>query len=93
MLQLVYTVILARLLGPEPFGLVAAAWAVIGLTTLVGSFGFGPIRDRYLDSFRKYIEEFEDSCLTYNLDYFRISTSQPLANALAAYLHKRELFR
>ena len=40
-LQIVYTVILARLLGPEPFGLVAAAWVVIGLTQLVGSFGFG----------------------------------------------------
>jgi O-antigen/teichoic acid export membrane protein len=40
-LQFVYTVILARLLGPEPFGLAAAAWTVIGLPLLVGSFGFG----------------------------------------------------
>ena len=40
-LQLVYVVILARLLGPAPFGLIAAAWVVLGFAQLVGTFGFG----------------------------------------------------
>ena len=51
------------------------------------------VRDQYLRSFKSYLEGFESSCLSHNLDYFRITTSQPLANALASYLHKRELFR
>lgn len=39
--QLAYTVILARLLGPAPFGLVAAAWVILGFAQLVATFGFG----------------------------------------------------
>ena len=39
--QLAIGVILARLLGPEPFGLVAIAWFVVGLGTLISDLGFG----------------------------------------------------
>jgi PST family polysaccharide transporter len=39
--QLAIGVLLARLLGPEPFGLVAMAWIVIGLGNLVADFGLG----------------------------------------------------
>jgi len=39
--QLVIGVLLARLLGPEPFGLVAIAWFVIGLGNLISDLGFG----------------------------------------------------
>ena len=39
--QLVIGIILARLLGPEPFGLVAIAWFVVGLGTLIADLGFG----------------------------------------------------
>jgi lipopolysaccharide exporter len=38
----IITVVLARLLGPEPFGLLAAAWLVIGLANLVADLGLGP---------------------------------------------------
>lgn len=40
--SIVITVVLARLLGPEPFGLVAVAWLVIGLGNLVADLGMGP---------------------------------------------------
>lgn len=39
--SMVLMVVLARLLGPEPFGLVAAAWLVIGLANLVADLGLG----------------------------------------------------
>jgi O-antigen/teichoic acid export membrane protein len=39
--QLVIGVLLARLLGPEPFGLVAIAWFVVGLGNLISDLGFG----------------------------------------------------
>ncbi|MBE0446821.1 MAG: lipopolysaccharide biosynthesis protein [Actinobacteria bacterium] len=39
--QMLIGVVLARLLGPEPFGLVAVSWIVIGLGGLVSDFGFG----------------------------------------------------
>jgi lipopolysaccharide exporter len=39
--QFAVVVVLARILGPEPFGLVAAAWLVIGLGNLVADFGLG----------------------------------------------------
>ncbi len=39
--QFAIVVVLARILGPEPFGLVAAAWLVIGLGNLVADFGLG----------------------------------------------------
>jgi O-antigen/teichoic acid export membrane protein len=38
--QFVMGVVLARMLGPEPMGIVAAAWIVIGLGNLVADFGF-----------------------------------------------------
>lgn len=41
--QLVIVTVLARILGPEPFGLVAAAWLVISLGNLVADFGFGAV--------------------------------------------------
>lgn len=37
--QLVIGIMLARLLGPEPFGLVAIAWLVLGLGNLLADFG------------------------------------------------------
>jgi len=39
--QMLIGIVLARLLGPEPFGLVAVSWLVIGLGGLVSDFGFG----------------------------------------------------
>src|SRR5258707_10266234 len=40
--SLIITIVLARLLGPEPFGLVAAGWLVIGLANLVADLGLAP---------------------------------------------------
>lgn len=37
--QFVLGIILARLLGPEPFGLVAIAWLILGLGNLIADFG------------------------------------------------------
>ena len=37
--QFVIGILLARLLGPEPFGLVAIAWLLLGLGNLVADFG------------------------------------------------------
>jgi len=37
--QFIFGIILARLLGPEPFGLVAIAWLILGLGNLVADFG------------------------------------------------------
>lgn len=39
--QLVIGIVLARLLGPEPFGLVAIAWVVVGFGGLIADLGFG----------------------------------------------------
>jgi PST family polysaccharide transporter len=39
--QLAILVVLTRLLGPQPFGLVAVAWLVVGFGNLVADFGFG----------------------------------------------------
>ena len=38
--QILIGIVLARILGPEPFGLVAIAWIVISLGYLVADFGF-----------------------------------------------------
>lgn len=38
-LQFILGILLARLLGPEPFGMVAIAWLILGLGNLVGDFG------------------------------------------------------
>ena len=51
------------------------------------------VRERYLNAFHKYLDDFQGSCVNDNIEYFRFSTSQSLANILAAYLHKREIFR
>jgi lipopolysaccharide exporter len=37
--QMAVSIVLARLLGPVPFGLVAVAWLVIGLCNLIADFG------------------------------------------------------
>lgn len=37
--QLAIGIVLARLLGPEPFGLVAIAWLILGLGNLLADFG------------------------------------------------------
>jgi O-antigen/teichoic acid export membrane protein len=39
--QFLIGVVLARLLGPEPFGIVALAWMIVGLGRLVADLGFG----------------------------------------------------
>jgi len=39
--QFVIGIVLARLLGPQPFGIVAVAWLVIGIANLVADMGFG----------------------------------------------------
>lgn len=39
--QLAIGAVLARLLGPEPFGLVAVSWLLISLGNLIADFGFG----------------------------------------------------
>ena len=39
--SIVITVVLARVLGPEPFGLAAAAWLVIGFGNLIADLGMG----------------------------------------------------
>lgn len=39
--QILIGIVLARILGPTPFGLVAIAWLVISLCNLVADFGFG----------------------------------------------------
>jgi O-antigen/teichoic acid export membrane protein len=39
--QFLVGVLLARLLGPEPFGIVALAWMIVGLGRLVADLGFG----------------------------------------------------
>lgn len=39
--QILIGIVLARLLGPKPFGQVAVAWLVIGFGNLVSDFGFG----------------------------------------------------
>ena len=38
-LQFFLGILLARILGPEPFGIVAIAWLVLGVGNLVGDFG------------------------------------------------------
>lgn len=37
--QFILGIVLARMLGPEPFGLVAIAWLILGLGNLVADFG------------------------------------------------------
>ena len=39
--QLVIGIVLARLLGPEPFGLIAIAWLILGLGSLIAESGLG----------------------------------------------------
>jgi O-antigen/teichoic acid export membrane protein len=39
--QFVIGILLARLLGPEPFGIVAVAWIILGIGNLFADMGFG----------------------------------------------------
>src|SRR4051812_45753644 len=39
--QFVIGILLARLLGPEPFGIVAVAWIILGIGNLFADLGFG----------------------------------------------------
>lgn len=39
--QFVIGILLARLLGPEPFGIVAVAWMILGIGNLFADLGFG----------------------------------------------------
>lgn len=39
--QLFIGILLARLLGPEPFGIVALAWLILGVGSLISDLGFG----------------------------------------------------
>ncbi len=49
------------------------------------------VRERYLRAFRAYLQAFEGFCFRDNIDYNRTTTTQSLANLLAAYLHRREM--
>jgi uncharacterized protein (DUF58 family) len=51
------------------------------------------VRARYRQAFGDYLKELEDFCTGGGIDYERLSTSQPLAGALAAYLHRREMLQ
>jgi uncharacterized protein (DUF58 family) len=51
------------------------------------------VRERYLDAFQAYLGDFKGFCMETGIDYQLLSTRDPLANALAAYLHRREQIR
>lgn len=51
------------------------------------------VRERYRRRIDAFLSELEGVCARGDLDYLRMRTSQPLANALAAYLHRRETLR
>ena len=51
------------------------------------------VRERYLSDFQEYLEGFKGFCRKTGIDYQKVSTKDPLASALAAYLHCREQIR
>jgi PST family polysaccharide transporter len=88
MSQFLIGVLLARLLGPGPFGIVALAWMVLGLGRLVADLGFGaalvqratlsPIEQRFI--------------FTCQMGFALVLTGAGClsAGAIAAYFHKPE---
>ncbi len=51
------------------------------------------VRDKYVDSFKRFLKDFEDFCWKDNVDHNRITTSSSLMTFLSAFLHRRETFR
>lgn len=51
------------------------------------------VRDQYVEQLNAYLRDLEKFCLDANIDYQRMRTSNPLANALSAYLSRREIFQ
>ncbi len=51
------------------------------------------VRQKYLHSFKKFMSNFESFCWKNDIDVEQIATSSSLVNILAAFLHRRELYR
>jgi O-antigen/teichoic acid export membrane protein len=86
--QFAIGVILARILGPEPFGIVALAWMVLGLGRLFADLGFGAAVVQ-----RKTLSEQELRFIfTCQLGFAVFLTGAGLlcADAIAAYFHRPE---
>jgi PST family polysaccharide transporter len=84
--QFLIGVILARLLGPEPFGIVALAWMVVGLGRLVADLGFGAAlvqRATLSEADLRYV-----FTVQMGLALLLTATGWLSADAIAAYFHK-----
>jgi O-antigen/teichoic acid export membrane protein len=86
--QFVIGICLARLLGPEPFGIVAVAWLIISLGRLFADLGFGAAlvqRERLSELDLRFI-------FTCQVSFALILTISGVlsANYIAAYFHKPE---
>ncbi len=51
------------------------------------------VRERYREAIQRFLKKLEDDARRNDIDYLRLTCSQPLENALASYLHRREAFR
>ena len=86
--QFVIGICLARLLGPEPFGIVAVAWIILGLGRLFADRGFGAAlvqRERLSELDLRFIF----TCQMAFALFLAISGVLS-ANHIAAYFHKPE---
>lgn len=81
--QMVIGIVLARLLGPEPFGLVAVAWIIIELGSLIADFGFGAALVQYKTLSEKEIRcAFTIQVLTgFGLTLIVVGLAGPIAQA------------
>jgi O-antigen/teichoic acid export membrane protein len=86
--QFVIGICLARLLGPEPFGIVAVAWLILGMGRLFADLGFGAAlvqRECLSELHLRFI-------FTCQMAFALFLTISGIlsANAIAAYFHKPE---
>lgn len=51
------------------------------------------VRQQYLDSFQRHLNDVERFCRASEVDFLRVTSAEPLASVLAAYLHRREIFK
>ncbi len=51
------------------------------------------VRQKYLDSFNRFMSDFENFCWKNDIDIEKITTSSSLVNILSGFLHRRELYR
>ncbi|WP_167759652.1 lipopolysaccharide biosynthesis protein [Massilia horti] len=84
--QFVIGILLARLLGPEPFGIIAIAWMMLGIGNLFADLGFGAAlvqRERLSNLDLRFI-------FTCQMAFASLLTVSTLAAApaIAAYFHK-----